>query len=78
MHFCWEGSDISHLLLGCVCIWKTKFMSNAIIMNLIPYRKINSNVTSHGHNGSHMHKNNAANIAIALGSKTESLHYTSE
>ena len=33
MQFRWEGSDISHLLFGYVCIWETKFMSNAIIMN---------------------------------------------
>lgn len=38
------------------CIGGTKFMSKAIIMNFIPYRKANSYDFYHGHNGFHVHK----------------------
>ena len=58
-----------HTTLSCeyVCIEGTKFLSKAIIMNFVPYRKTNSNDFHHSHNGFYMHKNNGANIAIPLG-----------
>ena len=70
-----------HTTLSCeyVCTEGTNFLSKAIIMNFVPYRKTNSNDFHHSHNGFYMHKNNGANIAIPLGFlKTESLFSTSE
>ena len=52
------------LLHEWACIGGTKFTSA-------------HDIVYHGHNGLHVH-NNGANIAIPLGSKTESLHSTSE